>query len=346
MCSIEWLVDLKPSLLRFELQMRRREIYNSHAVAVATVHLIQEALEMSPGTATAVEQSIRVVCRQLKHHFPGNVIIVNVCETVIMRLKQEIQATPPAKGKDNAISRSTSRSFLDMMFVKSCLEDGYATSELKTRMEEVLGDLIGELSSSYDGIAKSAHNFLSSHDVVLTVGLSKSILKFLLSAGGNVTVMVPERAPVYDGVLMAEKLRTQGVKVVVIPDSAVFAVMPKVDRVIVSANAVLANGGIVSCALTHALALAAKRYVRPFIALYWQLKLTKTMPGPGKEFTSLMQPSNVMACDQSARSDLVVINPEGDYIPPELITLMINENGPHCPADVFSSVQANFYDDM
>ena len=339
MCS-----DLKRSLLHFELQMRRREIYNSHAVAVATVHLIQGALAKAP--SNAVEQSIRLVCRQLKHHFPRNVIIVNVCETVIMRLQQEIQATPPtSKGKDTAISRSTSRSFLDMMFVK-CPEDWYATSELKTRMEEVLGDLIGELSSSYDGIAKSAHNFLSSHDVVLTVGLSKSILKFLSSAGGNVTVMVPERAPVYDGVLMAEKLRTQGVKVVVIPDSAVFAVMPKVDRVIVSANAVLANGGIVSCALTHALALAAKRYVRPFIALYWQLKLTKTMPGPGKEFTSLMQPSNVMACDQASRSDLVVINPEGDYIPPELITLMINEDGPHCPADVFSRVQANFYNDM
>ena len=332
---------VKRAVLSFELKMRRRETFNSHAIAVETINLIQEALDNDQLSPDAIEFAIRDVCDQLKARFPLNAIIVNVCENIIQRLQEELLLTKPGDGGSLI---STSRSFIDMMVVKYS-EDDLPTDSLKGRMKEVLASTLDDLSVSYESIAKFAPWFLLTHDTILTVGLSKSVQIFLEAHKKGITVIVPERAPSYDGAVMAGRLQARGINAIVIPDSAVFAVLPKVDKVVVSANSVLANGGIVSFALTHAVALAAKRYARPFIALYWHLKLTQTMPGPGKVFTSLVQPSKVMPNSDPATPNVITSNPEGDYVPPELITLMIDEDGPHCPTDVFSRVQANFFND-
>ena len=143
---------------------------------------------------------------------------------------------------------------------------------------------------------------------------------------------------------MAEKLRKENIKVIVIPDSSIFAVLPKVNKVIVPARAVLSNGGIVSYSLTHSVALAAKYYTKPFIVLYWDMKLAEKVPRPGLTFTTLLEPGKILDKDNPLSSNVVALNTEGDYVPPELITLLINEEGAHCPADVFSLVQENYQD--
>jgi translation initiation factor eIF-2B subunit beta len=134
-------------------------------------------------------------------------------------------------------------------------------------------------------------------------------------------------------------LEAVGAEVIVIPDSSIFAILPKVTKVIVSAHVVLANGGILSYSLAHSIALAAKHHSKPFIALYWKLKLSKEMPGPGKVFTSLLKPVHLQGDDGHS----VGINADGDYVPPELITVLINGELSHCPGDVFSLVQGAYY---
>ncbi|KAH0789981.1 Translation initiation factor eIF-2B subunit beta [Histomonas meleagridis] len=333
-------VDSK--LRKFELDIRRRVIYGSHQTAESACLLIKKSIQNAK-TDEDVKYVIQYIINQLQKHLSNNIVIRNLCADISRNLNEEWLASRP---ENREIVRSTSRSVLDMFVTTNDYEDiEPPASALKTRMEEILNSTIDELSSTYEAIARHSPNFISSNDIILTVGVSTSILKFLSDSKCKKTVIIPEHAPQYDGNEMAKKLRDCGIKVIVIPDSAIFAIIPKVSKIIVSAKAVLLNGGIVSYSITKSIALAAKYYSKPFIALYWNSKLSNEFSKPGKTFTNLLQPDQVLPYTDAEITDTVVINVESDYLPPELITMLISENGPHCPPNVFSYVQKHFFDE-
>jgi translation initiation factor 2B subunit (eIF-2B alpha/beta/delta family) len=69
------------------------------------------------------------------------------------------------------------------------------------------------------------------------------------------------------------------------------------------------------------------------------------MPRPGKVFTSLVKPVHLLQVNDQNAVSSVGINPDRDYVPPELVTVLINGDGSHCPGDVFSLVQETYYND-
>jgi len=337
---------VKADLIAFELKVRRKEIGNSHQIAEEIVKLIKKAIK--PLTRPSeVDKTIRFISDRLKKHFPYDVIIKNICELIISSLEEEIRIATP-KRNSKAITRSGSICFIDYLNVPSPeikAEDGPTSEDLKNQMMDVLENLSANLSRAYMSIADDASDFVHAKDIVLTIGYSNSVLNFLSNENLGATVIIPERAPEYDGIIMASKLKSKGVPVIVIPDSAIFAIIPKVNMIILSANAVFANGGIMSFSLSYAIALAARHYSKPLLVLYWEMKLTKEVYHPAENSVALRQPSQVMEKDSPTHSNVTAINPDGDYIPPEFITLMINENGTHCPGDVFSMVQATYFFD-
>ena len=335
----------KESLLAFELKVRRKEIYNTHIIAEETINMIQNSIKNCK-TNSDTEKVIRFVTDHLTENFPNDVIFRNICEQVILKLEEEVAAIRPKNVQGTVPKSQSKRTFLEYMVPDAPEEhDGEEQDDngLKASMSEILDSITDDLSRSYQGIAKDAQDYLHANDIILTLGLSNSVINFLTSSKVKITVIVPERAPEYDGFLMAKKLRAKGVPVIVIPDSAIFAIVPKINTVILPARSVMANGGITAYSLAHSIALAAKRYSKPVIVLYWEMKLTSEMYHPGESYTTLRQPSQIIEKQSPSQTNIIAINPEGDYIPPELITLMINENRPHCPGDVFSIVQANYY---
>lgn len=62
---------------------------------------------------------------------------------------------------------------------------------------------------------------------------------------------------------MAASLAKSNIKTTVIPDSAVFAMMSRVNKVIIGTHTVLANGGLRASSGIYAVALAAKHYSVP-----------------------------------------------------------------------------------
>ena len=337
----------KEDLLAFELKIRRREIYNTHLIAEQTIKMIQRSFRDCKTNADT-EHTIRTVTDHIVNNFPNDVIFRNICDQVILKLDEELTLIQPKRTK-KAIPRSQSKkTFLEFMVPdKEESDEDFEADEndLKYSMTEVLDNFSDELSRSYQGIAKDALDYLHTNDIILTLGLSKSVDNFLTSSNVKVTVIIPERAPENDGFVMANILRAKGIPVIVIPDSAIYAIIPKVNTVILPARSVLANGGITAYSLAHTIALAAKRYSKPVIVLYWEMKLTSEMYHPGESYSTLRQPGQVISKEYPTQKNTIAINPEGDYVPPELITLMINENKPHCPGDVFSLVQANYYGD-
>lgn len=62
---------------------------------------------------------------------------------------------------------------------------------------------------------------------------------------------------------MAAQLAGSGIVITLIPDSAIFAMMARVNKVIIGTHSVMANGGLKAVCGTDSLALAAKHYSVP-----------------------------------------------------------------------------------
>jgi len=67
----------------------------------------------------------------------------------------------------------------------------------------------------------------------------------------------------YQGHDMSLSLADEGIEVTLISDAAVFAMMSRVNKVIVGTHAVMANGGLKAVSGSHTVALAAKYYSVP-----------------------------------------------------------------------------------
>jgi len=75
-----------------------------------------------------------------------------------------------------------------------------------------------------------------------------------------------------------------------VSDAAIFAIMARVNKVIVGCSAVLANGGIVSHVGMHNIALAAKHHSVPFVVCTGMFKLSPTFPHDQYSLSELTSP--------------------------------------------------------
>ena len=100
-------------------------------------------------------------------------------------------------------------------------------------------------------------------EVILTVGRSRTVEMFLKRAatkGRKFQVIVAEAAPYYQGQQLAASLAKAHIETTLITDSAIFAMMSRVNKVIVGTHAILANGGLKGLSGLHTTALAAQHY--------------------------------------------------------------------------------------
>ena len=105
---------------------------------------------------------------------------------------------------------------------------------------------------------------------------------------------------------MKEWLEAEGMKATVIPDTSIGFYMEKVDLVLVAAEAVVKNGGIINRIGSYPLAVCAKAVNKPLYVLVESYKFSQLYP--------LRQED---------------IKQEGvDYTPPNYVTLLITDLGP------------------
>lgn len=134
--------------------------------------------------------------------------------------------------------------------------------------------------------------------------------------------------------MLARELAAAGLQTVCITDSAVFAMMARVNLVIVAAHAVMANGGVVAPVGLHMAALAAQKHAVPFVVLAGMFKLCPLYPhDPSTILNDMKSPAEIL--DFGEFSDCLngatgvprvqVDNPTFDYIPPELVSLFITD---------------------
>jgi len=335
--------EFETRIKRFELQIQRREIYSSLDLAHSTLMLLHDCIDYSQ--PADIESDLTILIKRLHTTIPFDVIINNCCRKVLDTLSQEMQKDFTPSVHD--IIRSHSMSLLQLFahptysVVKSSSTDFDPT--YKSNLKAAVLEYVDAIPETHSRIAKVACDFIHDGDLIMTLGRSKSILAFFERAHyekRKFSVIIPERAPYYDGYSMAKDLQAYGIKVVVIEDSAVFAVMPRVSSVIVPVRAVLADGTLITISFMQTIALAAKHYSVPLIVLYWKWKLTENFKKPGDSYSILTSPNNVILYSDSRLSSSIVLSPEGEAVSGQNVTMFINEDGAHGPADIFPQVQS------
>lgn len=221
-----------------------------------------------------------------------------------------------------------------------------AAKDLRAEIVEGIQEILEELNQADDQIAGYSLEHIHSNEIILTYTSSITVQKFLLKAATKrkFTVIHAEAFPndhesthatvtgkakgESDDDLRPESfqksLTAAGITVVLIPDSAVFAIMSRVNKVILDTQIVLANGGLVAAAGAKVVAKAASMHRTPVIVLSGVYKLSPVYPF---DIDSLMEngdPGRVIGYEDGDLVNKVELeNPLFDYIPPELVDLYI-----------------------
>ena len=156
--------------------------------------------------------------------------------------------------------------------------------ELKTNVMEAIQEMKDELEDLHKIINEQAPNHVHADEVILTYARSKTVELFLKAAAAKkrkFQVIVCEGAPHFGGHSMAKSLAKAGIETTVIHDSAVFAIMARVNKVLLPAHAVLANGGLIAPSGSHLVALAAKHNSVPVVTITGIFKLCPMFPHEG-----------------------------------------------------------------
>lgn len=199
---------------------------------------------------------------------------------------------------------------------------------LKNALIEHLQEIESELDTSYENLSVQAPEHIHSSELILTLGHSKSVESFLKSAAQKrkFEVVVAECAPDCRGHMIASSLAKAGIETTVIPDSAIFAMMSRVNKVIIGTHSVLANGGLRAASGAFSVALAAKHYSVPVIVLVPMFKLSPVYLCNFEQeaFNLVESTESVLPYNTKASRFIKAYNPVFDYVPPELVTLFIS----------------------
>ncbi|KAJ1256246.1 hypothetical protein BS78_K056500 [Paspalum vaginatum] len=239
---------------------------------------------------------------------------------------------------------------------KSKSGDKSSTRKLKHDVITAIGDLIDEIDSCYEPISEQAVELIHQNEVILTLGRSRTVKEFLYAAKEkkrSFRVFVAEGAPRYQGHVLAKELVEKGVQTTVITDSAVFAMISRVNMVIVGAHAIMANGGVIAPVGMNMVALAAQRHAVPFVVVAGSHKLCPLYPhNPEVLLNELKSPSDLLDfgefsdCMNFSTQDgsplLNVVNPTFDYVPPKLVSLFVTDTGGHSPSYMYRLI-AEYY---
>ena len=124
---------------------------------------------------------------------------------------------------------------------------------------------------------------------------------------------------------MAKSLSAAGISTFLIPDSSIYGIMSRVNKVIIGTHAILANGGMFATTGSSLAATAARAHCTPIVVCSGQYKLTPLW-NLDYVFGALdfASPSSVLGFEENDIFGKVdVVNPNYDYVRPELIDVYI-----------------------
>ncbi|KAI0317580.1 eukaryotic translation initiation factor 2B beta subunit [Amylostereum chailletii] len=348
-------------------KLRRRQVVGSRAAALETVNLLRQVISRSRFQNIAqLVDIIRVVGRRLvdaqpKEHAAGNTVrrlLHTLREEYANASKGPVAATRRSFSIANFVLQGQPRKQVTAPKTDSATlvlkendkddPDSFART-LKPVLMEAIQYIEDEIETVYDTIGKSAKDHIHSDEIILTIGKSKTVEMYLKYAAHyyKFTVIVAETGPSYGGHDMARSLSALGISTFLVPDSSIYALMSRVNKVIIGAHAVLANGGMFAVTGSLLAATAARAHSTPVVVCAGQFKLTPLW-NLYHEYGALdfADPNSVLGFDEGELVDKVdVVNPYYDYVRPELVDVYVTNDGDHPPPSIYRLIKESYDDE-
>ncbi|KAL6189421.1 hypothetical protein ACLB2K_040810 [Fragaria x ananassa] len=369
-------------------KLRKRKVVGSRETARLMAELFRTVISLQRGTSAALVEVVRDVGQKLIAANPVELAVGNIVRRVLRIIRDsdlslEVEGlTLVSQGDDGDVveeddkpfrlSDAISQTIFHPPSLVAQLErkpnlvrhfEGKADKtprswQFKHHIIEGINDLIEDINTCHELIADQALELIHQNEVILTLGHSRTVKNFLYAAKEkkrSFHVYVAEGAPKHLGHVLANELAEKHLQTTVIPDSSVFAMISRVNMVIVGVHAVMANGGVIAPVGMNMVALAAKRHAVPFVVVAGTHKLCPLFPNnPEVLLNDMRCPSELLSfgdfsdcMDFSGGSGaplLHVVNPTFDYVPPELVSLFVTELGGYHPSYIYRLI-ADYYSD-
>lgn len=243
------------------------------------------------------------------------------------------------------------------------------SSKLDVKAEVIDGikELLDELEVVDSQIAESALDHIHSNEIIMTHTSSQTVQKFLAAAARKrkFTLVHAEAFPndhqashatIVNGGRKSDSenpsgdederwkpLTAMGITVILIPDSAVFALMSRINKVILAPHTVLANGSLIAAAGSATIARAARAHRVPVVVLSGVYKLSPVYPFDSDELIESGDPGKVVPyCDGEFMAGVDVVNPVYDHVEADLVDLYITNLGAHAPSYLYRIVADHY----
>jgi len=107
----------------------------------------------------------------------------------------------------------------------------------------------------------------------------------------------------------------------------------------------MANGGLIAPSGSQLVALAAREHVVPIVCITSLFKLCPEYPHDLDQFNELTSPADVLpyGTDQKLLDRADVLNPEYDYVGPDLIDLYVTNTGGHQPSYIYRLLAEHYH---
>ncbi|EAL63004.1 translation initiation factor eIF-2B alpha subunit [Dictyostelium discoideum AX4] len=298
---------------KFE-EMIKRETEVS--IAIPTIRILIDVIRKSNSTTVVgLQKELEDAVKQLKScPYNQSISLSSVCDSFIRFV--------------------TKRTELDFPNFDTC------KSNLVERGEQ----LSNKSSMSRTKISQLADKFIRDGVTILVHGFSRVVLGLLLHAafqGKRFSVIVTESRPDSSGYKTAARLQAANIPVKLIMDGGVSRIIDKVDYVLVGAEAIVENGGIVNKIGTYQISIVAKAFKKPFYVAAESFKFTRSYPLNQSDIENLKNDhisEPFKACRSCSSCEnpeqLTIDSPTLDYTPPSYITLLFTELGVLTPSAV------------
>lgn len=184
---------------------------------------------------------------------------------------------------------------------------------------------------------------ISDGDIVLThcnSDCALAIIKAAFKQGKHIQTFVTESRPMRQGLISVRELRKVGIPTTLIVDSAVRHFIRDIDKIIVGADSIAANGAVVNKIGTSQIALIAhEARVLFFVAAESYKFHPGTLVGRLVEIEE-RPPKEII--NPRRFPGLKIRNPVFDVTPPEYINLIITERGIIPPSAAYTVIQQLF----
>jgi len=205
------------------------------------------------------------------------------------------------------------------------------TVDLKVYTLKVADQFIEDSERAVQRIGEMGAKRLKDGDVILTHCHSSAMVEVIKTAweqGKKIQVYSTETRPRFQGRITAKILGRLDIPVTMIVDSAVRYFMNEIDKVIVGADAIAANGALVNKVGTSLIALAAHEARSLFFVAAETYKFSpETMVGELVVIEERTSSEVISPKQLNSMKNVTVRNPSFDVTPAEYIDLIITERG-------------------